>query len=294
MPNQKGLIRNTDWDILVVIDACRYDYFARYYRGIFDEGKLEKVESPAVWTFGWIVETFGDVCWDNVVCLKNWVSGYVLSKEEFDMKSKKWIITDLVKRWRYQKYANTKFFGNVIKMQTKKEYDALHPSVVEKFITKTIKEYPDKKLVVFYRQIHEPYLYWSEKEKVYEVDEMEWRAGDSKLQRFKRLLYINFIQKVLTSEQIWTIINKFGLQSNGPTGKIWIEHGWDGVQKGYIEDMILVLKYIKKLIDKYPNKIIAVTSDHGELLGEYGRYGHTTNKRYKEVVEVPWFVAGGK
>jgi len=290
MTEQKELVLNTDWDILIVIDACRYDYFKKYYKEIFNNGKLEKVTSPAVWTFGWLVEIFGGKVWDDIVLLKNWVSGYVLSKEEFDMESKKWIITDIIKKLKYQHHAKTKFFGHVIKMQPGKEYATLHPKMAYEKTISAVKKYPNKKIILFFRQVHEPYIYWLERNMVPD-EEQTWRQGTSIFAGLKRLIFINFIQKIFTSEQIWTIVNKFGLPPNGPTGKIWTDYGWDGVKKGYIEDMILVLKYAKKIIDKYPNKKVIVTSDHGELLGEHGRFGHITNKRFKEVVEVPWFVA---
>ena len=28
--------------------------------------------------------------------------------------------------------------------------------------------------------------------------------------------------------------------------------------------------------------------------GQYGKFGHEGNKRYKEIIEVPWFIAGGQ
>ena len=293
MTNQKELVHKFDWDILVVIDACRYDYFKKYYREIFDNGKLQKVKSPAVWTFGWIVETFKGKVWHDIVLLKNWVSGYVLSKEEFDMESKDWIITDVIKHMKYQSYAKKKFFDTVIKMQPGKEYATLYPEDAYNKTLDAIKKYPDKKIVLFFRQVHEPYLYWLERNMVPD-EEQDWRPGDSKIGQIKRLIYVNFIQKILTSEQMWKIVDTFGLQPNGPTGNIWLKYGWEGVIKGYTEDMKTVLRYAKKLADKYPDKKVVITSDHGELLGEHGRFGHTTNKRYKEVVEVPWFVIGGR
>jgi len=293
MTNQKELIHNSNWDILVVIDACRYDYFARYYKEVFSNGKLKKVITPSVWTFGWIVETFGNKYWNDIVFLKNWVSGYILSEEEKKNGTKKWIITDIIKRLKYQRYAKSDLFNVVIKMQEGVEYSTLHPKVTYDYACDAIKDYPNKRIIVSFRQVHEPYIGWLEKGMVKD-EQQTWRRGNSIFKKFKRLVYINVLQKILTSEQIWTIIDKFGLPSNGSVGKVWVKKGWDEVRKGYIDDLILVLEYIKKIANKYPNKKIAVTSDHGELLGEYGRFGHSTNRRYKEIIEVPWFVINDK
>jgi len=292
MTNQKTLIHNTNWDVLIIIDACRYDYFKKYYKEFLgNKGNLQKVISPSEWSFGWMVETFGDKDWKDVVFLKSWVSGYILSKEEFDMESKDWKITDLIKRLKYQRYTKTKFFETVINMQTGKEYTALHPKVVDDYAYKAIDENPNKKIIIYYRQLHEPYFYWLDREKEHEDEPELWR--ENRFSKLYRFVYINFLQKILSSEQIWTITNRLGMQPNGPVGSLWLKHGWEGVKKGYTEDLKLVLPYVKKLIDSYPDKTIVVTSDHGELLGEHGKFGHEGNKRYKEIIEVPWFVVNG-
>lgn len=47
----------SDWDYLVVLDACRYDYFALIYERFF-EGVLEKRISRGVDTPSWCKATF--------------------------------------------------------------------------------------------------------------------------------------------------------------------------------------------------------------------------------------------
>jgi len=60
-----------------------------------------------------------------------------------------------------------------------------------------------------------------------------------------------------------------------------------GIIKGYRGDFDLMLGHAKKIIDAFPNKNIVVTSDHGERLGERGRYSHG-GKLQKVIREVPW------
>lgn len=55
--NQKKLIQTRDWDYLIILDACRYDYFEKIYDDYLN-GKLQKVTSPGSNTFSWIVKTF--------------------------------------------------------------------------------------------------------------------------------------------------------------------------------------------------------------------------------------------
>lgn len=57
MESQKDLIYLKDWDCLVILDACRYDFFQNNYRD-FLEGSLRKVNSNAVHTGEWLKNTF--------------------------------------------------------------------------------------------------------------------------------------------------------------------------------------------------------------------------------------------
>lgn len=52
-------IHGNEWDTLVVLDACRYDYFEKNYRDYFD-GELSKVLSPASSTIPWLHATWPD------------------------------------------------------------------------------------------------------------------------------------------------------------------------------------------------------------------------------------------
>lgn len=78
--------------------------------------------------------------------------------------------------------------------------------------------------------------------------------------------------------------NRINISVAGP------EIGPERVRRSYIENARLVLeKGVKPLIEYFTifhNRPIVITSDHGELLGEGGEYGH--NKRRKNVLEVPW------
>ena len=55
LQRQKDLIHSTKWDILIVLDACRYDYFKELN---WIKGKLSCVRSPAPHTFFWFKATW--------------------------------------------------------------------------------------------------------------------------------------------------------------------------------------------------------------------------------------------
>jgi len=60
------------------------------------------------------------------------------------------------------------------------------------------------------------------------------------------------------------------------------------LKRAYRQNLRLVLKYMADLVSCLDGKII-VTSDHGELLGEYGFLLHPKKLRAIELRVVPWF-----
>ncbi len=66
----------------------------------------------------------------------------------------------------------------------------------------------------------------------------------------------------------------------------------DRVFKAYFMDLLMVFKYIVKLLDLLKNKDvnnIVITSIHGELLGEYDLYHHK-NFNLPQLRVVPWII----
>ena len=57
-----------DWDYLVVLDACRYDFFEDYYRKSdwLQEGNLEKKISRGSMSIEWLNRNFTDYYGDIV------------------------------------------------------------------------------------------------------------------------------------------------------------------------------------------------------------------------------------
>jgi len=72
-------------------------------------------------------------------------------------------------------------------------------------------------------------------------------------------------------------------------GKISIRE----LRRAYMENLILVLNEVEKLVDVLEGKIV-ITADHGQLLGEKFEIGHPMGIYFKELVEVPWLVVDKK
>ena len=68
-------------------------------------------------------------------------------------------------------------------------------------------------------------------------------------------------------------------------GKISIKRLW----LAYIKNLKLVMKEVNKLVQELSGKIV-ISSDHGNLFGEFLRFGHIPFLRLKHLVKVPWLV----
>lgn len=135
--DQYNLIHGTDWDILVILDACRYDYFNKTYRKFMD-GNLKKTRTRGSWTFEWLENT-----WDKVYRDINYVSGnpYMLESRE---------ISEL-------KFPAQDKFNDVFDVWDEEFGTALPSSIAEKAIS--VHNSSEKKTVAHFMQPHEPYIF---------------------------------------------------------------------------------------------------------------------------------------
>ena len=272
---QEKLINETDWDLLFIIDACRYDYFKAFYKPILKVGKLTKAISPAAWTYGWFDAVFPDY-YDIIM-----VSGDKIIKSEGINKIK---IHDISKRISTKRYDAPKHFKKIIDAWKHGTDDiwhgkgegTAHPKDVCSETLKAIKQYPNDRIITKFWQIHDPYFLY---------------ADETKDLKIKPLRYPNvrkLIYELLTQKVVWTVLQKLNRPPENYHMHIWTKYGRQGIIDGYVHDLKLVLHNIKLIIDKYPDKKIVITSDHGEMLGEYGRYSHG-GKRTKHIKEILWY-----
>lgn len=69
---------------------------------------------------------------------------------------------------------------------------------------------------------------------------------------------------------------------------VWYKYGKEKLKEFYRSNLETVLTYASDLVDSLEGKTV-VTSDHSELLGEEGRYGHdSAHEKCDLLYEVPW------
>ncbi len=122
-----------DWDSLIILDCCRYDFFEMVYEERGMKGDLKLIESIGTWTVEFLKENFRNRC-DDIV--------YVTANPYVD------------------KYLEGKFYKivPVWKYGWSKKYNTVPPWEVYSYALKTLKRYGDRRLIVHFIQPHHPYL----------------------------------------------------------------------------------------------------------------------------------------
>jgi hypothetical protein len=125
---------DADWDTLIILDACRYDYFSEM---VNFSGNLDRVRSRGSATPEWLTGNFrGRRLHDTVYVSAN--GFYEKLRDDLDASVHAWIGT-------YQP-------------DYQDEVGAVHPETVTETAIEAAAEYPQKRLLVHYTQPHAPYL----------------------------------------------------------------------------------------------------------------------------------------
>ena len=228
--------------------------------------------SPATQTVEWLVKTFNENFFSDII--------YISSNPFINSKGIK------PKQGNYS-FNGKDHFKRVIDVWATSwdpDISTVHPVDVNKAAIVSIDLHPKHRHIIHYMQPHSPYIFYGGlKSHLHPVQNLQKNLSPSnELSVFSKLAKMLFSQ-----ETIWRIGHNLGRNPTWDLGKIWLKYGKEGIKKGYIEDLKLVINHVNKLIELYPKKKIIITSDHGERLGENGNYGHG-GKRERSVIEVPW------
>jgi len=59
----------------------------------------------------------------------------------------------------------------------------------------------------------------------------------------------------------------------------------------YLDNLRLVLDSVESLLQNFDAETVAITADHGEMIGELGAYGHPAGFAHPDLKKVPWVTA---
>lgn len=282
MKKQEEMMKK-DWDNLIVLDACRYDYFKKVYKDYFEEGKLEKVDSEAYETSAWLKNRFLGKYFDKTIYISgtphvnsvgvNFMKGFDASDH-------------------FEKIIDVWDFG------WSEDFGGIPPKAVGETTKRVMNKYPEKKIISHFNQPHYPYVGYKPVIKSKETGMIEakrMKEGEKELiynkikKVLRKVLGKKRMKKIVYSPYVKKIIKHISVGGKGKKPiEIFVEkHNKKTLLEAYEKNLRSALEEIKEIVNKSPNKKTIITADHGELLGEEEKYGH--GHEDKKLREVPWF-----
>lgn len=276
----KANVTQEEWDYLIILDACRYDYFEQLYRDYF-QGKLTKKISAGTSTNEWRDNSFPGY-YDDII----YISANPMFSSTLDVYG----------------YTAGKHFYKVYELW-KNGWDKDHGTVLPQTVTQAsisiIRETPNKRFIIHYLQPHEPYLMPEINSKGHDRGDMNNRTlldypKDFRFAGIKEWLLKKLLKKLKNNRTItncpeWFLRQMLGMPSRYAMDAVRRKYGKTMLRKAYRENLRYALEQTAILL-KYLSGRIVVTSDHGELLGEKRCFSHQPNSTNPILTEIPWLV----
>ncbi len=237
--DHRKLFHEDDWDAMIVLDACRYDYFEKVYNDYLD-GQLKKARSPASGTAPWLQRVL-DGNYPDIQ--------FISTNPRVNSKGVDVLGYNAIEHFPSRNIVDVWDFG------WDDELNTVHP----KEVVKALKEHgdPSKRHLIWFMQPHGPWI------------------GEPGLALSSTRPLEGHDEAIVPMLR---------------SGEVSVEE----LKEMYESNLRLVMEYVVEAIDLFgKDKKIVVTSDHGELLGEYGSFLHFTYFTVPELREVPYFVVNG-
>lgn len=220
-------LMDLDWDVLIILDACKYDTFQELNT---IEGRLYKINSVGSHTREWARNTFQSNCRDVVYLCGNPILNWEYWKENMEFVP----FRQLVNLWDFG------WNGGL---------ETVHPKVVNEVFKEVKGE--NYRIILHYMQPHFPCIHpdgWCR----------------SKLREIEGMMKYT----------VWEFVKEGFLEESD-------------LIESYELNLSLVLDYVEELLSRIDDKKVIISSDHGNLFGEYGLLTHHEGLYFKELIEVP-------
>ncbi len=268
----KNLLKE-EWDIAIILDACRYDSFEKLYKDYLPEGMLEKREG-IVATRNWLLENFPDK-YDNII--------YVSGHPAINSKGIKWNGWD----------PSGKFFKicDVWLTNWNEKIDTTDPKAMAEKALELINE-PDntnKKIIVHFMQPHSPYRNIEAPKELFGFYVAKQDKKKSIFSPFIKKI-AQFVDKHNLTIIYWKLRKMCGLKCKDREEYYWRNFLKDELFEYYEDNLKWVFENLTYFFRNIkPDKKVIVTSDHGEAFGERGEFFHRLGGRSDAVVHVPFY-----
>jgi hypothetical protein len=252
-------IMSEDWDNLIILDACRSDVFSEVISGFYGvSGGMDYRITKASRSKEFYEKNFdNNEFYDTILVTANPNIEHI--SDSFFKTVKTYGLND-----RYNESSAKKYMG-------------FWPDIVSEESIRQHNKHHNKKLMIHFMQPHAPFISETaiqEYEKIRNQYDVGVKRADLMFEN--RPEFENRFKTVSNHVSSW-----YGLRRKGYISQHLLEDL-------YAENIKLVLEYVRDIIDSVDGKTI-ITSDHGEFLGENGRFGHPQSAGGVEVRQVPWF-----
>jgi len=266
---QKCELMDENWDLLIILDACRYDFFKKVYKKYLVDGTLKKAKSPGLNTMDWLNKVFKKKYKDITYISSN---PYINSKKRVKTKAD----SSFDAKMHFKKIIDVWLFS----------WDDCVGSVLPDAVTAAAINSRATRKIIHYIQPHNPYVGPT-------YSKYFTKSGEYNLTKRKTTLTLRnrlsqMISNLFGINFIFFIAKALKLPATSQTINIAKSEGIDGLRAAYLENLELVLKSLTKVVNANKTKRILITADHGEYLGEYGKLGHNTPLRRWPITDVPW------
>lgn len=249
-------IYNAEWDLLVVLDACRYDAL----QSVADEyvflDEVERAVSVGSSSKEWLVNTFRrehleDIKQTTYLTGNAWVDEALVESVDFSS----WTVTkgsvadsnNYVHGLLSRPTVSKKEFNDVW-LQTVHSIDDIDAFPAKDLTNYTVRygrERDPERTVVHYMQPHAPYLHrWAEGKSLRDIDTEPFEH----------------------------------IKKGGGRKPVW---------EAYLNNLRYVLDHVGTLLDNYDAENVVITADHGEMFGPL-LYSHGEGIPHPKLRVVPW------
>ncbi|ARN57109.1 hypothetical protein STSP1_01504 [Sedimentisphaera salicampi] len=263
------------WDYLIILDACRYDYFEKYYK-FFLPGELEKRRTPASNTPRWRDANFPDY-YEDVV----YISASPMMSTEGEV-------------YGYNAKDHFRHIHEVWKELWDNNLGTVAPIPLVNKALEIIGDYSGKKFIIHLLQPHAPYIFsgvrgyssgdLSGKRKMLESENY---SENKFLRRFFEKNKFKLRKLIRGHNQPdWVLRKILGLAPSGAMEAMWRKGGTQTLRNEYEKNLIAALASVRIFAEKAEGETLVI-ADHGELLGENGMYGHPEDSGSEILMNVP-------
>jgi len=257
---QPKTIFDYDWDLLVVLDACRVDALrevACEYEFITDvDAKWSVGSTSKEWIINTYTEQYSDVINDTALVSGNgWTDSVLVDEPDFSRwtgtKNSRFHESRLFAKALHRPLVDADDFDRYVPVAPAKDSHEFGAAPLAETVTEaaveTGREGDHSRMIVHYLQPHAPYLSRAVERGL--ITEIELHPLES-LREGRE-----------TKDRIWEL---------------------------YLENLRYVLDSVQVLLKNVDADTAVITADHGELFGELGIYGHLGGIPHPALRRVPW------